>query len=46
MDLIDKLLLGFVLASWVLFFFARKNVAFGLAVGITIFSFIYILAGF
>ena len=45
MDFIDKILMGFVLASWVMFFFARKNLAFGLAVGVTIFSFIYIVAG-
>ena len=45
MDFIDKILLGFVLASWVMFFFARKNLAFGLAVGVTIFSFIYMLTG-
>ena len=46
MEIVDKFLIGVVLASWVLFFFARKNLAFGLAVGLSVFSVIYILADF
>lgn len=42
MDLIDKILIAFSAASWVLYFLTRKNLAFGVAVGVTIFSLIAI----
>ncbi len=46
MDLVDKILIVFSLGTWVLYFMTRKNIAFGLAVGFSVFGIIYILGNF
>jgi len=42
MTLLDKLMLLFAAGTWGLFFVTKKNAAFGLAVGVSIFVLIFI----
>ncbi len=44
MDLFDKILLVFSAGTWFLYFFTRKNLAFGVAIGVTLFSLIFVFS--
>lgn len=46
MGLPEKFLFLLAFACWVLFFFTKKNGAFGLAFGVTVFAIIYSFADF
>lgn len=44
MGIFEKFLLLAAAACWVMFYFVKKNIAFGVAVGVTVFALVYILA--